>query len=147
MFPLKLEARQLRGDPQGRKAKPTHPQSIPTNLIAKQCEQSIEKLVARRIAKASLIGALGSTQFGTIENRFAIDALFAITHAKLVRESKILRQWLVDANVRCFVLFFFSVLDLIRQQIRGHPPFDSFFLVSSSLPHLVTFFLSVSLFP
>ena len=53
-----------------------HPISLLSNI-----SKVFEKLVAKCVARAAIqVGALNSTQFGAIENRSAIDALFAITH-------------------------------------------------------------------
>lgn len=52
----------------------------PISLLS-NISKVFEKLAAKRIAQAAIqVGALGSTQFGAIENRSAINALFAITH-------------------------------------------------------------------
>ena len=63
----------------------TGPEHIPKSYrpisLLSNVSKVFEKLMARRIAKAALrVKALSSTQFGAIENRSAIDALFAITH-------------------------------------------------------------------
>lgn len=67
--------------PKGGKRDPHAPRSYRPISLLSNVSKVLEKLVARRIAKAAIqVGALSSTQFGAIENRSAIDALFAITH-------------------------------------------------------------------
>ena len=67
--------------PKGVKRDPSIPKSYRPISLLSNVSKVFEKLMARRIAKAALrVKALSSTQFGAIENRSAIDALFAITH-------------------------------------------------------------------
>ena len=67
--------------PKGGKHDPHMPRSYRPISLLSNISKVFEKLVAKRIAQAAIeVGALSSTQFGAIENRSAIDALFAITH-------------------------------------------------------------------
>lgn len=67
--------------PKGGKRDPHTPKAYRPISLLSNVSKVFEKLVAKRIARASIaVGALSSTQFGAIENRSAVDALFAITH-------------------------------------------------------------------
>ena len=67
--------------PKGGKRDPHTAKSYRPISLLSNVSKVFEKLVARRIALASLAtGALCNTQFGAIENRSAVDALFALTH-------------------------------------------------------------------
>ena len=67
--------------PKGGKRDPHTAKSYRPISLLSNVSKVFEKMVARRIAQASLAtGALCSTQFGAIENRSAVDALFALTH-------------------------------------------------------------------
>ena len=67
--------------PKGGRRNPHAPNSYRPISLLSNISKAFEKITAKRIAQDAIqIGALSSTQFGAIENRSAIDALFAITH-------------------------------------------------------------------
>jgi len=67
--------------PKGGRRDPCSPRSYRPISLLSNVGKVLEKLMARRIAHAAVrVEALQSTQFGAIENRSAIDALFAISH-------------------------------------------------------------------
>ena len=67
--------------PKGGRRDQSVPKSYRPISLLSNISKVFEKLVARRIANAAIrVKALHSTQFGAIQNRSAIDALFAIVH-------------------------------------------------------------------
>ena len=67
--------------PKGGKHDPHAPNSYRPISLLSNISKVFEKIAAKRIADAAIqVGALCNIQFGAIENRSAIDALFAITH-------------------------------------------------------------------
>ena len=67
--------------PKGGKCDPHAPNSYRPISLLSNISKVFDKITAKRIADAAIqVGALCNTQFIAIENRSAIDALFAITH-------------------------------------------------------------------
>ena len=67
--------------PRGGKRDPHAPRPYRAIPLLSNASKVFEKLMARRITRALIqLGALSNAQFGAIENRSAIDALFTITH-------------------------------------------------------------------
>lgn len=67
--------------PRGGRRDPSVPKSYHPISLLSNISKVLEKLIAKRTADAALrVGALSNTQFGAVENRSAIDALFAILH-------------------------------------------------------------------
>ena len=67
--------------PKGGKRDPHAPNSYRPISLLSNISKVFEKIAVKRIADVAIhVGALCNTQFGAIENRSAIDALFAITH-------------------------------------------------------------------
>ena len=80
-FPSKWKHANCVVIPKGGNRDPHTPKAYRPISLLNNISKVMEKLVARRIARAALrTGALSTTQFGAIENRSAVDALFAITH-------------------------------------------------------------------
>ena len=67
--------------PKDGKRDPYAPNSHRPISLLSNISKVFEKIAAKRTADAAIhVGAVCNTQFGVIENRSAIDALFAITH-------------------------------------------------------------------